>query len=102
MRLYAIAQLDKLILLRKGMRPVTTLIFQHEGWEVVTTSWSAAAKPGKGVVVCYEWGPDRVGWLDNSVSTARVTLNMHMAEFIHAIHDKQIVDLRSRQVERQR
>jgi hypothetical protein len=74
----------------------TILVFEHEGWEVATSSWSAAAKPGKGVTVCYEWGADRISWFDNAVSTARITLNMTMGEFLSVIQGKALVDFRPR------
>lgn len=57
------------------------LMLRHEGWTVLTNAWTAASKDGKSVEVCYQWGPDRVSWLDSAVSTARVTLDISMATF---------------------
>ncbi len=74
--------------------PAGTLLLEHEGWEVATTSWTAAALPGKPVSLCYEWGADRTAWTDNAVSTARVKLTVGMEDFLRALCSGPILDIR--------
>jgi hypothetical protein len=71
-----------------------TLLLNHEGWEVVTAAWSAAAKPGDKVQVCYQWGADRLSWFDSATGIARVGLNLSMAEFLRLVQRGGVTDLR--------
>lgn len=73
---------------------MTTLIFEHAGWEVATTSWTVAAKPGKGVTICYQWGADGVSFFESAVGNARTTLDCTMAEFLRLIQGRDVVDFR--------
>jgi hypothetical protein len=67
-----------------------TLIFKHQGWDVVTSSWTAAVKPGKQVLLCYQWaGGFSRG--QSSEGTVRVNLNITMDQFLDLIKDGGVV-----------
>jgi hypothetical protein len=76
------------------------LLMKHDGWSVLTNSWTVASKkPSDNVTVCYQWGPDQVSWFDRTVSTARVELNMTLETFHDLCGDPSdagnILDVRS-------
>lgn len=73
------------------------LLLKHEGWQVLTNSWTVASKyPAGDVTVCYQWGPDRVSWLDSAVSTARVEVRMSLSTFLKLVERSPdgVIDLR--------
>jgi hypothetical protein len=76
---------------------MTTLIFEDRGHEVVTSSWSVAAKPGKSVQICYAWGADALSWFDSATGLASFDLEMTMEQFISRItKGGPVVDLREK------
>ncbi len=80
------------------------LVFNHEGWLVMTAAWSAAGKPGKQTEVCYQWGADRFSVFESATGIRRVTFKQDIAEFMNVVvrvsgHGGKIVDLRSLQQE---
>lgn len=64
---------------------MTVLLFNHEGWEVATAAWSASAKPGKNVVVCYQWGADALSIFDSATGIRRVEFPMTMTKFLNIV-----------------
>lgn len=71
------------------------IIVNKGGWEVVTASWTAAAKPGRAVEIAYVWGADGVSFFQSATGVERVTLNITMQEFLSVMHqDTSIIDLR--------
>lgn len=73
---------------------MTTLILQHGGWEVATAAWTAAAKPGRSVSICYQWGADGISWFSSATGISRVTLHIDMADFLKLTAKGGLVDLR--------
>jgi hypothetical protein len=77
-----------------------TLRIKHDTWEVVTSSWTVAAKLGKTVVLCYSWSSmDGMGFLDQSTGVAQTELNLTMPQFLKILnqwgHDAAPIDLRA-------
>jgi len=66
---------------------MTTLVFRDKGWDVVTSSWTAATKDQDNITICYTWPIYQSG-------SARTTLQISMAEFLRRIGEGSIVDLR--------
>lgn len=64
---------------------MTVLVFRHDGYTVVSSSWTMASKGEQSVDLCYTWGPDRFSWGSTAVGTARVKVNLSMADFLTAI-----------------
>lgn len=73
---------------------MTALCFVHEGWDVLTSSWTAASDDGKSVELCYQLGADGVSLFSSATGIRRVTLPMTMREFWRVIASHgSIVDL---------
>lgn len=72
------------------------LLFEHEGYEVITSAWTAAGKPERKVEICYQWGADRLSWVSSATGIRRITLNCTMLEFAAVIRrdNAPIVDCR--------
>lgn len=66
---------------------MTTLVFNHEGYTVATSSWSIAAKHRNenATDICYQWGANGISWFDSSVGNARATLPIPIARLIQEI-----------------
>jgi hypothetical protein len=68
---------------------MTTLVFRHKGWDVVTNAWTVASKDqGNEISVCYTWTVPQIG-------VTATTLPLSMSEFIQRIAKSGVVDLRS-------
>lgn len=74
---------------------MTTLVLSHNGWDVVTEAWSAAAIPGNKVQVCYQWGANRVSTFSGATGISRRTLDILMPAFLDAISSGGVVDCRA-------
>lgn len=73
---------------------MTVLLFNDRGWEVMTSCWSAGAKPGKSVRICYQWGADHLSWFSSATGISTVDLPIGMSEFLRAVQSGGLVDLR--------
>jgi hypothetical protein len=62
------------------------LKFVHEGWDVATSSWTAASNTSEHITVCYEWGPDRMS-VSGAVSTARINFKIGMPAFMTKVRE---------------
>lgn len=76
---------------------MSALLFNHDGWEVLTSAWTVAAKPGNQVQICYQWGADWISWVDSATGIRRINLNVTMSEFVGAVSKGGIVDCRQMQ-----
>lgn len=61
---------------------MTTLVFRHQGWEVVTNAWSAGSKRDDDVMLCYIWA-----------QPSMTTLRISMSEFLRRTAEGGVVDL---------
>lgn len=64
---------------------MTVLLFEHGDMIVATAAWSAAAKPGKNVQLCYKWGADHSAFVQGATGIARVTLGIDMVRFMELV-----------------
>ena len=66
---------------------MTTLIFKHEEWTVVTNSWTVASKDKRRTVVCYQWSAEDgwSWWGNSSTGVAQVVFDMPIDEFLLAL-----------------
>lgn len=76
---------------------MTMLLLNYGKWEILTHGWTAAAKPGRVVEICYTWGLGTIGVFDSSTGVERVSLNIDMPDFLKLIQTGGIVDLRQYQ-----
>lgn len=58
------------------------ILFIHDGWQVLTSSWSAASKNGRSVQICYAWSQGGIGWSDNSTGTERTEIDIPFSVFV--------------------
>lgn len=73
---------------------MTTLAFTHNGWRVITNSWSVASKWGDRIRIVYTWGPDVISFFDNRVSTASVDfVGIKIEDFERLGRSRSFVDL---------
>jgi len=64
---------------------MTTLVFRHQGWEVVSNAWTVGSNRNNNLVLCYGWrGRDFFS----------TTLRISMSEFLRRIAEGGAVDLR--------
>jgi hypothetical protein len=63
------------------------LYIRHDGWEVLTSSWTAAAKGDKNVTLCYVWSSlDGVSFFGaGGTGVAQVDLTCSMSEFLRQL-----------------
>jgi hypothetical protein len=72
-----------------------TLLVNYNSWEVLTSAWTAAAKPDRRVELVYVWGPDGISLFQSATGTERITLNLSMPDFLSLVERSgEIVDLR--------
>jgi hypothetical protein len=72
-----------------------TLFFNDRKYEVVTSSWSVAAKPDANyITVCYSWGADGISWFDSATGVSSCELMLRMEEFVKRISKGGVIDLR--------
>lgn len=77
---------------------MVTLLFRHEGWDVVTAAWSASAKPGKNVQICYQWGANGISFFDSATGIRRLEIPIEMRVFLDALSGGGgVIDLRQYQ-----
>ncbi len=57
---------------------MTSLLIEDGGWNVMTTAWTAAAKPNRSQTeICYAWSSmSGMGFTENSTGVTRMTLNI--------------------------
>jgi len=72
---------------------MTTLAFTHNGWRVVTNSWSAASKWENKTRIVYTWGPDGISFFDSRVSTSAFDVELPISAFERATRSTQFLDL---------
>lgn len=72
---------------------MTILHFNQGGWEVMTASWTVAAKPNRTVRICYGWGAGSYG----SAGIAAVDIDIRMPAFAALVARGGVVDLRGYQ-----
>lgn len=58
------------------------LAFWHEGYEVITSAWTVAAKKDGGIEIAYLWGADGVSVFFGATSVRRAGFNITLAEFM--------------------
>jgi hypothetical protein len=75
---------------------VTELLFYHDGWTVVTSSWTVASKSASGIVLCYPWsGLNGFSlWGSDATGVARVEIAIPMQKFVEMTKHGGRVDLR--------
>ena len=74
---------------------MTVLLFNHSGWEVMTASWTAAAKPGNKVQIAYVWGANWISAIDSATGVAKTELNISLGDFWKRIgRGGAVIDLR--------
>lgn len=63
---------------------MSEIVFNHDGWTVVTSAWTAASKRPDKVIVCYPWsGMSGMSmWGDAATGVARIEFDMTMADFL--------------------
>ncbi len=73
-----------------------TLVFEHEGWAVATSAWTAAAVEGtRSTEICYVWSMlPSMGVLASSTGVERLTLSIPFAEFLDRVKGGGVVDFR--------
>lgn len=78
---------------------MTEIIFLHDDWTVVTSSWSVASKKPNKIVICYPWsGLSGISmWGDSSTGVARIELDLSMAVFLERTKLGNRLDLRAYQ-----
>jgi hypothetical protein len=64
---------------------MTTLVFRHQGWEMVTNAWSVGSNRDDSVALCYGW---------SGRDFQRTTLRIGISEFLRRIAEGGVVDLR--------
>ena len=73
------------------------LLWVKDGeWDVLTSSWTAAAKPDGKVELVYVWGPwGGISMFSSATGTDRMTLNLPFIRFLGLLeNDREIIDLR--------
>lgn len=71
------------------------LVFNHDGWTMVSNAWSVGGKTATSTEIVYVWGPDGVSWVSGATGTARVTAKISMDEFLARCRDsRNVIDLR--------
>jgi hypothetical protein len=75
---------------------MTTILFNHSGWEMASSAWSTGAKDNRAVQVRYEWGPSIGIGSQGATGTLGVNVKLTMSEFMQRISKAQggIADLR--------
>jgi hypothetical protein len=58
------------------------LMLRHQGYDVITSSWTVAAKSDKLIEICYQWGADRFSIVTSATGIARLSLDLSMSSFI--------------------
>lgn len=73
-----------------------TLVFEHDGWTVTTSSWAAASKKGCGVSLCYPWSSSGgLGFFAQATGVAHKEFEtLSMEDFINRVAAGGVVDLR--------
>jgi hypothetical protein len=79
--------------LGKKDETMATLAFTHNGWRVITSSWSAASNKSDRTRIVYVWGPDVISWFDSATGTASFELYMSIGEFERLVATQSFVDL---------
>jgi len=72
------------------------VLFNDTGWQIATSAWTVGAKGNSDVTLCYPWSAvSGFGFIDNATGTARVKLNLSMADFLEKLRvEGDVVDLR--------
>ncbi len=74
---------------------MTLLRFTHEGWDVLTSAWTAASEGGgTSVDLCYQWGANGFSFASSATGVRRVTLPITMRQFLRVVssHHGRIAD----------
>lgn len=72
-----------------------TLVFDHDGWTVVSTAWTAASRKKGEITVCYSWSVlPSMGLLASSTGVERVEIEIDMADFLDRVKQGGVVDFR--------
>lgn len=72
-----------------------TLVFEHNGWAVATSAWTAAAKGVKSTEICYVWSPlPSMGILASSTGVERFTFGIPFEDFLDRVKQGGVVDFR--------
>lgn len=81
---------------------MSELIFEHDGWTVVTSAWTAASKGADKIVLCYPWSSFNgfSAWGDSATGVAHLEIPMSMSDFIKRTGVSDRADLRVYQRQR--
>lgn len=73
---------------------MTMLRFSHEGYDVLTSAWTAASEDGVSVDLCYQWGANGFSFASSATGVRRITLPVTMREFLRVVssHHGRIAD----------
>jgi hypothetical protein len=71
-----------------------TLLFNHEGWECLSSSWTAATNVPDRVTICYQWGANWGSWYQGATGIRQIRLEIRMQEFVSRVQRGGIIDLR--------
>lgn len=76
---------------------MTELLFLHDKWTVVTSTWTVASKSAEGIVLCYPWsGLNGMSlWGSDATGVARIEFDMSMPQFLEMTKHSGRVDLRA-------
>lgn len=66
---------------------MSVLLFRDGAYFVVTAAWTAAAKAGNKVEICYQWGAHWISFMPSATGIASTTLNITMDQFAQRVAD---------------